>query len=50
MRRFRLVRLRGWGSLYEHLNHDESENGIGNGQAITFQANRNVIHAPKRKD
>jgi len=38
-----------WGSLYEHLNHDESENGVGNGQAITFQANRNVIHVPKGK-
>lgn len=38
-----------WGSLYEHLVHDESENGIGNGQAITFQANRNVIHVPKDK-
>lgn len=38
-----------WGSLYDHLIHDESENGIGNGQAITFQANRNIIHAPKEK-
>jgi mannose-1-phosphate guanylyltransferase len=38
-----------WGSLYEHLIHDESENGVGNGQAITFQAHRNVIHAPKGK-
>lgn len=38
-----------WGSLYDHLQHDESGNGIGNGQAITFQANRNVIHSPKNK-
>ncbi len=38
-----------WGSLYDHLLHDESENGIGNGQTITFQANRNVIHVPKNK-
>jgi mannose-1-phosphate guanylyltransferase len=38
-----------WGSLYEHLTHDESENGIGTGQAITFEASRNVIHAPKNK-
>ena len=38
-----------WGSLYEHLPYDESSNGIGSGQAITFQANRNVIHAPKNK-
>jgi mannose-1-phosphate guanylyltransferase len=38
-----------WGSLYDHLIHDESGNGIGNGQAIAFQANRNVIHVPKEK-
>jgi mannose-1-phosphate guanylyltransferase len=38
-----------WGSLYDHLNHDESGNGIGNGQAITFQANRNVFHTPQGK-
>jgi mannose-1-phosphate guanylyltransferase len=38
-----------WGSLYEHLCHDETGNGIGSGQAIAFQANRNVIHAPKEK-
>jgi mannose-1-phosphate guanylyltransferase len=38
-----------WGSLYGHLIHDESENGIGSGQAITFQAARNVIHSPKGK-
>lgn len=38
-----------WGSLYDHLVHDESENGIGNCQAIAFHANRNVIHAPKGK-
>jgi len=38
-----------WGSLYDHLNHDESENAIGNGQAITFQSKRNVIHAPHGK-
>ena len=38
-----------WGSLYDHLIRDESGNGIGNGQAITFQANRNVIHIPKGK-
>ncbi len=38
-----------WGSLYEHLPHDNSENAIGNGQAITFEASRNVIHAPKGK-
>jgi mannose-1-phosphate guanylyltransferase len=38
-----------WGSLYEHLLHDDSENAIGGGQAITFDANRNVIHVPKGK-
>lgn len=38
-----------WGSLYEHLVHDELENGIGSGQAISFQSNRNVIHVPKGK-
>jgi mannose-1-phosphate guanylyltransferase len=38
-----------WGSLYDHLVHDESENGVGSGQVITFQANRNVVHAPKGK-
>jgi mannose-1-phosphate guanylyltransferase len=38
-----------WGSLYDHLPHDESENGIGGGHAITFQANRNVIHVPGEK-
>ena len=38
-----------WGSLYEHLPHDDSNNAIGNGQAITFEASRNVIHAPKGK-
>jgi len=38
-----------WGSLYDHLAHDDSENGIGSGQVLTFQANRNVIYAPKGK-
>jgi len=38
-----------WGSLYDHLVHDEYDNGIGNGQAITFKSNRNVIHVPKGK-
>lgn len=38
-----------WGSLYEHLKKDESDNGIGNGEAITFQSSRNVIHSPKGK-
>ena len=38
-----------WGSLYEHLKHDESGNGIGNGQAIAFGAHNNVIHAPEGK-
>jgi mannose-1-phosphate guanylyltransferase len=38
-----------WGSLYDHLPHDEAQNGVGSGKAITFQANRNVIHAPKDK-
>jgi mannose-1-phosphate guanylyltransferase len=38
-----------WGSLYEHLPHDESENGIGGGKAVTFQASRNVIHTAKEK-
>jgi len=38
-----------WGSLYDHLIHDEAENAVGGGQAITFQANRNVIHTPKGK-
>lgn len=38
-----------WGSLYDHLNHDESENGVGNGQTITFHSNRNVIHTSKGK-
>jgi mannose-1-phosphate guanylyltransferase len=38
-----------WGSLYDHLSHDESDNGIGSGQAVAFQANRNVIHAPQGK-
>jgi mannose-1-phosphate guanylyltransferase len=38
-----------WGSLYDHLIQDESQNGIGSGQAITFQSSRNVIHTPKEK-
>ncbi|MDD4646192.1 MAG: mannose-1-phosphate guanylyltransferase [Bacteroidales bacterium] len=38
-----------WGSLYDHLPHDESENGLGSGQAITFGSNRNVIHTSKNK-
>lgn len=38
-----------WGSLYDHLVHDEANNGIGSGQTITFQASRNVIHTPKSK-
>lgn len=38
-----------WGSLYDHLHHDESANGIANGQALAIQSNRNVIHTPKNK-
>ena len=38
-----------WGSLYDHLPHDEEENGVGAGQAITFESARNVIHVPKGK-
>jgi mannose-1-phosphate guanylyltransferase len=38
-----------WGSLYEHLKHDEAGNGTGSGQAIAFNAKNNVVHAPAGK-
>jgi mannose-1-phosphate guanylyltransferase len=38
-----------WGSLYEHLPHDSAGNGIGAGQVIPFDSNRNVVHTPGEK-
>lgn len=38
-----------WGSLYEHLPHDASENSVGKGTTITFESNRNVVHTSKEK-
>ena len=38
-----------WGSLYDHLQHDEANNGVIGNNVMLYDSKKNIINAPNDK-